>query len=114
MKVLIAPMLALSLGGCTTAAGTVAIVGLDVASEAATGRSLTGHVIHAMTGRHCETSNLLKGKAYCAPSEPDVAMAPSTPTGAHCYRSIAGVTCHPVPDVFMSDARRLGGRDAPP
>lgn len=113
MKALIVPLLALALGGCTTAAGTVAIVGLDVASEAATGRSLTGHVIHAMTGRHCETSNLLKGKAYCGPSEPEMATATQPPT-AHCYRSLAGVTCHPVPDVFMSDARRLGGREGTP
>ena len=100
--------LALALGGCTSTAASIALVGIDFAAEKTTGRSLTGHAIHAMTGRECETSNMLKGRPLCAPLEPEqVATAPQQ-AQVYCYRSLAGVTCHPTADPFMSQARQTG------
>jgi hypothetical protein len=99
-------VLALMLGGCSSTAASVAMVGIDVVAEQTTGRSVTGHIIHAMTGRECEASNVLKSKPICAPIDPGYVAVPQPP--AYCYRSLAGVTCHPSADPFMSSARLTG------
>jgi hypothetical protein len=94
--------LALSLGGCLTSTG-VAILGADTAAQLATGRSIQGNVMYALTGKECAPVNALVGKPMCR--EVEAAQPELAPR--YCYRTLGQVTCHSEPDPWMSGESRL-------
>ena len=63
----------LALSGCTTSG--LAMMGADAMTQAASGRSITGNVIYAMTGKDCMPLNVLTGKPMCPDEEAAAAAA---------------------------------------
>lgn len=96
--------IAMVAAGCTGPVA-IALTGASVASYAATGKSLSGHAVHSMTGRDCDTLNLLVAKPLCTPEQPTVEVADSEPV--YCYHTLGQVTCHRVPDPWMSPLSRV-------
>ena len=96
----------LSLSGCTTSG--LAMMGADAVTQAASGRSITGNVIYAMTGKDCMPFNVLTGKPIC-PDEEAAATAAKEQQQAqvYCYRTLGQVDCHTEPDPMMSPTTRL-------
>jgi hypothetical protein len=90
------------LAGCTTSG--LAMFGADAMTQAASGRSITGNVIYAMTGKDCMPFNVLTGKPMCR--EEEVAAAKEEPP-VYCYRTLGQVDCHAKPDPMMSPTTRL-------
>jgi hypothetical protein len=90
--------------GCTGPIA-IALAGASVASYAATGKSLSGHAVHSMTGRDCEMMNLLVAKPLCTREQAAVEVADSEPL--YCYHTLGQVTCHRVPDPWMSPLSRV-------
>lgn len=90
-----------SLSGCTTSG--LAMIGADAMTQAASGRSITGNVIYAMTGKDCMPFNVLTGKAMC----PEEQVAAQEPVPVYCYRTLGQVDCHSEPDPMMSPTTRL-------
>lgn len=94
---------ALVLGACSPTG--VALVGVDAATQLATGRSIQGNVLHAVTGKDCAPANWIVGKPLCQ-EEKQVAEAPP-PGPVYCYRTLGQVACHSEPDPWMSPEQRL-------
>ena len=92
----------LALGACSPT--SVALVGMDAATQLATGRSIQGNVMHAVTGKDCAPANWIVGRPLCQ-EEKQVAEAPPVPV--YCYRTLGQVACHSQPDPWMSPERRL-------
>jgi hypothetical protein len=94
----------LALPGCT--ASGIAMMGADAMTQAASGRSITGNVIYAMTGKDCMPLNALTGKPVC-PDEEAAAAAAKEEAPVYCYRTLGQVDCHTEPDPMMSPTTRL-------
>jgi hypothetical protein len=88
--------------GCS--GSSLAIMGADAVSQVTSGRSITGNVIHAFTGKDCVPMNVLTGKPMC-PEETTTAAKDETPV--YCYRTLGQVDCHAEPDPMMSPTTRL-------
>lgn len=102
----------LSLTACGGPALTIALLGADGVSYAATGKSLTGNVVTSMMGRECEPFNLINSKAICSDErkgEPGTAqtLASADTAPIYCYRTLGQVACHREPDPWMSPSQRL-------
>ncbi len=82
------------------------MMGADAVTQAASGRSITGNVIYAMTGKDCMPFNVLAGKPMC-PDEEAAAAAAKEPAPVYCYRTLGQVDCHAEPDPMMSPTTRL-------
>jgi hypothetical protein len=93
---------AVVLGGCSST--SLALFGVDAATQLATGRSIQGNVIHAVTGKDCAPVNWIVGRPICQ-EEKQVAEASQPP--AYCYRTLGQVACHSERDPWMSPERRL-------
>src|SRR5262245_22892553 len=102
----------LSLTACGGPALTIAMLGADGISYAATGKSLTGNVVTSMMGRECEPFNMLNSKPICAedgkgaPGQAQM-LAAAAPPPVYCYRTLGQVACHAEPDPWMSPNQRL-------
>jgi hypothetical protein len=94
----------MTLSGCTTSG--LAMVGADAVTQAASGRSITGNIIYAMTGKDCMPFNALTGKSICREEE-DTAAAAKEQAPVYCYRTLGQVDCHAEPDPMMSPTTRL-------
>lgn len=92
----------LAVSGCS--GSSLAIMGADAVTQLASGRSISGNVIHAFTGKDCIPMNLLTGKPMC-PEEEKNAAAEERPI--YCYRTLGQVDCHADPDPMMSPTTRL-------
>jgi hypothetical protein len=107
MKRLLAVILIATLGpavaGC--AGSSLAVMGADAMSQVASGRSISGNVIHAFTGKDCVPMNLLSGKPMCPEEETVAAKKDEAPI--YCYRTLGQVDCHVEPDPMMSPNTRL-------
>jgi hypothetical protein len=88
--------------GCS--GSSLAIMGADAVTQVASGRSITGNVIHAFTGKDCVPMNVLSGKPMC-PEEEKAAAKDEAPV--YCYRTLGQVDCHAEPDPMMSPTTRL-------
>jgi len=95
--------LAPAVAGCSGSG--LAVMGADAMSQAASGRSISGNVIHAFTGKDCVPMNLLSGKPMCPEEETAAAKKEETPV--YCYRTLGQVDCHVEPDPMMSPNTRL-------
>jgi hypothetical protein len=93
----------LCVSGCTTSG--LAMMGADAMTQAASGRSITGNVIYAMTGKDCMPFNALAGKPMCPDEEAAAAAREEAPV--YCYRTLGQVDCHVEPDPMMSPTTRL-------
>lgn len=82
----------------------IALMGADAASQVASGRTLTGNLIHAMTGKDCVPLNLFAGRPMCR-EDTQTAAAETAPV--YCYRTLGQVDCHSEPDPMMSPTTRL-------
>ncbi len=80
------------------------MLGADAASQVASGRTLTGNLIHAITGKDCVPLNILAGRPMCSDEE-KTAAADTRPV--YCYRTLGQVDCHSQPDPMMSPTTRL-------
>lgn len=78
-------------------------MGADAVTQVASGRSITGNVIHAVTGKDCAPLNVLTGKPVCR--EDDTESQDEAPV--YCYRTLGQVDCHPEPDPMKSPQTRL-------
>jgi hypothetical protein len=96
----IAILAAAGLSGCSNSG--LALMGVDAASYIASGRSISGNLIYAMTGKDCAPLNLLAGRPPCH-EEPAKAEEPPV----YCYRTLGQVDCHSEPDPMMSPTTRL-------
>jgi hypothetical protein len=107
MKQLFAVLLVAALGqavaGCS--GSSLAVMGADAMTQVASGRSISGNVIHAFTGKDCVPMNLLTGKPMCP--EEDAAAAKKEEAPVYCYRTLGQVDCHVEPDPMMSPNTRL-------
>ena len=88
--------------GCS--GSSIAVMGADAMTQLASGRSITGNVIHAFTGKDCVPMNILSGKPMC-PEENTAAAKDEAPV--YCYRTLGQVDCHAEPDPMMSPTTRL-------
>jgi hypothetical protein len=94
--------LGLSIAGCS--GSSIAVMGADAVTQVASGRSISGNVIHAFTGKDCVPMNILAGKPMC-PEEETAAAKQEAPI--YCYRTLGQVDCHSEPDPMMSPGSRL-------
>lgn len=92
----------MALGACSPT--SVALVGVDAATQLATGRSIQGNVIHAVTGKDCAPANWIVGRPFC---QEEKQVAESKPQPTYCYRTLGQVSCHSEPDPWMSPEQRL-------
>jgi hypothetical protein len=92
----------LAASGCS--GSSLAIMGADAVTQVASGRSITGNVIHAFTGKDCVPMNVLAGKPMC-PEEDSAAKKDEAPV--YCYRTLGQVDCHAEPDPMKSATTRL-------
>jgi hypothetical protein len=92
----------LGLSACT--GSELAVFGADAASQVASGRTLTGNLLYAMTGKDCIPLNVLAGRPMCRDEQP-AAEAETAPV--YCYRTLGQVDCHSEPDPMMSPRTRL-------
>ena len=76
-------------GGFATKA-TLALVSASGASLMHTDRTLSDHAISRYTKQDCALLHVEAGEAYCQ----DDPRATPGPAAAHCYRSLAAVTCY--------------------
>lgn len=88
---------------------SLAVMGADAVTQVASGRSISGNVIHAFTGKNCVPMNFFAGKPVC-PEQDAAAAKDETPI--YCYRTLGGVDCHAEPDPMMSPGSRLYRADA--
>jgi len=107
MKQLLAALLIAALGpavaGCS--GSSLAVMGADAMTQVASGRSISGNVIHAFTGKDCVPMNLLTGKPMCP--EEDATAAKKDEAPVYCYRTLGQVDCHIEPDPMMAPSTRL-------
>jgi len=94
--------LAAALSGCS--GSSLAVMGADAMTQVASGRSISGNVIHAFTGKDCVPMNIFAGKPMC-PEETAAAAKEEAPV--YCYRTLGQVDCYTEPDPMMSPASRL-------
>jgi len=83
----------------------IALMGADAASQVASGRTLAGNLIHAMTGKDCVPLNIFAGRPMCRDEEEQTAA--TKPAPVYCYRTLGQVDCHSEPDPMMSPTTRL-------
>jgi hypothetical protein len=84
----------------------LALMGADAASQVASGRTLTGNLIHAFTGKDCVPLNALAGRPMCQDDAQQTAEAKDA-APVYCYRTLGQVDCHSEPDPMMSPRSRL-------
>jgi hypothetical protein len=86
-------------------------MGADAVTQVASGRSISGNVIHALTGKDCVPLNILAGKPMCPDPEETAAKEPEETAAkeeaVYCYRTLGQVDCHAEPDPMMSPTTRL-------
>lgn len=89
---------ALPLGGClfTSTPFTVASMGADMVSLTSTKKTVFDHVASAATGRDCSSLKFTEIGEYC----PDKVMVDRTKV--YCYRTLADVDCHHIPDPYKN------------
>lgn len=87
---------ALWLGAC--AAETVAGVGItgNIVSLNATKKTLVDHVVSGITGEDCSVISLEQTGEYC-PDKVEVVRS-----DVYCYRTLAAVDCHYLPDPYKN------------
>jgi hypothetical protein len=103
----VAIVLGQSLAACS--GSSLAVMGADAVTQVTSGRSISGNVIHAFTGKDCVPMNFFAGKPVCP--EQDTATAKDEPP-IYCYRTLGQVDCHAEPDPMMSPGSRLYRADA--
>ncbi len=96
MRLLCALLLPLVLGSCAP------YVAAELASLAATDRTLGDHAISALSGKDCSLVRKEAGLAYCKEDE----LHPFTPI--HCYPSLGDVDCYASRRPFGERYRELG------
>lgn len=89
-----------TLTGCTSSG--LAWVGADAITQVASGRSISGNLIHAVMGKDCMPLNALTGKPICPEEEPAKEEVP-----IYCYRTLGQVDCHGEQDPMMPPTTRL-------
>ncbi|HYD31532.1 MAG TPA: hypothetical protein VEB64_11840 [Azospirillaceae bacterium] len=100
-KRLAAATLALMVAGCggpevVAATGTM----MTLASLNLTKKLVADHAVSAATGRDCSLISLEKTGDYCPPPP-----KPIDRSKVYCYRTIADVDCHTIPDPYRNGAR---------
>ena len=108
LAVLLIAVLGPAVAGCS--GSSLAVMGADAMSQVASGRSISGNVIHAFTGKDCVPMNLLSGKPMCPEEETAATKKDEAPV--YCYRTLGQVDCHVEPDPMMSPNTRLYRADA--
>jgi hypothetical protein len=106
MKAFLLPglmLVGLAASGCSGSG--LAMMGADAVTQVASGRSIAGNVIHALTGKDCVPLNALAGKPICPEEKEDAAAKEEAPV--YCYRTLGQVDCHAEPDPMMSPTTRL-------
>src|SRR5690242_18664923 len=99
----------LATSGCS--GSSLAVMGADAMTQIASGRSISGNVIHAFTGKDCIPANIFAGKPMCPEEETAVAKNAAP---IYCYRTLGQVDCHTEPDPMMSPTSRLYRAEAQP
>ncbi len=96
----------LGLSGCAAgglaATATVALVSASTASLIHTDRTLSDHAVSRYRKQDCAILHLEAGEAYCQ-DEPEAAPEPV----AHCYRSLAAVTCYAEANAAETPSRQM-------
>ncbi len=80
------------------------VLGLDVVSLAASGKTLDDHFIGSATDQDCSTVRASEGGPYCVPLPAPVAMVDVT---AYCYKTLGRSTCYTQP--IVSDQGQYNG-----
>lgn len=90
----------LVLGGCAPVVGTIAAV--DFASLNSTDKTLVDHAVSGATGDDCSLISLTQTGTYC-PERVRVDRSE-----LYCYRSLADIDCHPVPEPYRTHRNTVG------
>lgn len=94
---LLAALVALVLVACQE----IALIGLvENNNYVTTGRSISGWALSVINDEDCEPMRVFERQPVC-----QVPLPP--PPEPICYRSLAAVTCHPLPDPWMPSGRLL-------
>ncbi len=94
----------LPLGGCGLGpkALTAASTALSLTTLQNTRKTIGDHVVSAATGRDCSILKLEATGEYC----PETLVADRS--NVYCYRTLADVDCHNLPDPYKNSHRALG------
>lgn len=92
---------ALPLGGCTPAAVATAAVGADLVSLTSTKKTIGDHIVSAATGEDCSSVTFTETGRYC----PEKVVVDRS--RLYCYRTLADVECHHIPDPYKNGATAL-------
>jgi hypothetical protein len=80
------------------------LLGLDVVSLMASGKTLDDQFIGSSTDQDCSTLRASKGGPYCVPLPEPVALVDQT---EYCYKTLGRASCYTVP--VASDQRQFNG-----
>ncbi len=89
-------LLGLPLAGCTLTPLGAASLGADMASLNATKKTIGDHIVSAATGRDCSSIAFTQTGEYC----PDKVVVDRS--RLYCYRTLADVECHHIPDPYKN------------
>ncbi|MCW2247407.1 hypothetical protein M2352_003041 [Azospirillum fermentarium] len=89
-------------GGCTpTGAVTGAGVAVDLVSLTSTRKTVVDHVVSGLTGKDCSSVSFSETGDYC----PEKVVVDRS--NIYCYRTLADVECHHIPDPYRNGDRAL-------
>lgn len=100
---------AMALAGCDPVGIGLATTGLSLASLNMTKKTLSDHIVSAAIEKDCSVLNLERSGHYC-PTPPK----PVDRSKLYCYRTLADVDCHAIPDPYRNGARPVTDPPLPP
>lgn len=89
-------------GGCTpTSMVTGAGAAVDLVSLTSTRKTVVDHVVSGLTGKDCSSVSFSQTGDYC----PEKVVVDRS--NLYCYRTLADVECHHIPDPYRNGDRAL-------
>lgn len=89
------------LAGCASPEATLASAAVNVVSLNATKKTVTDHIASAIMGRDCSIITMNETGEYC----PEQVVVDRS--NLYCYRTLAGVDCHNLPDPYKNSQTAL-------
>lgn len=87
--------------GCAGPEMTVVGATVGVVTLNATKKTVSDHIVSAVVGRDCSIISLQETGAYC----PEQVVVDRS--DVYCYRTLAGVDCHTLPDPYKNSRTAL-------
>lgn len=100
-------LLSAGLGMSACSGAGAALYGADAVSQLASGRTIQGNLLYAVTGKDCAPINLLAGRPICTDEDEEQETSVAQAAPVYCYRTLGQVDCHTEPDPQMPPTTRL-------